>query len=130
MKPPWPVQASLQAHQEKTKCQGHEVVAFSFQTLVWPSCFLFFPRFVSLVLSPTPASLGSAGPGPETSLAVSLCHGKWQVISDSSIPEHLMAPNQISQAWPPLSWAPAQREPSGTESAVLAEDTGHRDGKR
>lgn len=105
------------------------MVAFSSQALVWPSCFLFFPAFVSLVLSPTPAGTDSAGPGPATSLAVFLCHGKWQVISDFYIPEHLMAPNQMSQAQPSLSWAQAQREePPGTESPVLAEDTGHRDG--
>lgn len=107
----------------------HKAVAFSFQTSVWPSCFLFFPEFMSLVLSPTPAGSDSAGPGPETSLAVSLCHGKWQVISDFYIPEQLMAPNQMSQARPALSWAQAQREPPGTASVVLAEDTGHRDGK-
>lgn len=81
------------------------MVAFSFQTLAWPSCFLFFPEFVSLVLSPTPAGMGSAGrdPKPHSLCPFVTANGKSLVIL----------------TFPSISWLPTKFHRPGLPSPGL-----------
>lgn len=63
---------------EPLSANSRQCLLFSFQTFIWPSCFLYFPEFVFQVLAETPAGMDSFDPGPETALTVSclLVNGK------------------------------------------------------
>lgn len=73
MKQPQPCGLVYKLVRKRRSARGTKWLLFSFQTLIWPSCFLSFPEFVFLVLAETPAHMDSADPGPETSLTVSCC---------------------------------------------------------
>lgn len=126
MKQPQPCRLVYKLVKKRHSARGTKWSLVSFQTLIWPSCFLSFPEFVFLVLAETPAHMDSADPGPETPLTVSSVVVNGESLVIVTFPSISEFPTKSHK--PALSWAQAKRQPPGTVSRVLTQDTEHVEG--